>query len=70
MSDDTVDIYEFTLPEPYAEATPQDYADALRDHADRRIGGPLIDFVMVAAAELIESQAATIERLQQEAAAR
>lgn len=53
----------YPLPEPYADGTPQDHADALRDHADPRIDGRPLDFIALAAADLIEEQAAEIARL-------
>jgi hypothetical protein len=58
----------WTLPEPYASNTPQDHADALRDHADPRFDAPMLDFVAVAAAEVIDQQATEIERLEAELA--
>ena len=61
---------EFPLPEPYSDGTPQDHADALRDHADLRLSMPLLDYVAVASAQLIEEQAAEIERLRATAVAR
>lgn len=54
---------EFPLPEPYSDNTPQDVADALRDHADLRMGMPVLDLAAMAGAALIEKQAAEIERL-------
>jgi hypothetical protein len=54
---------DYPLPEPYDDNTPQDHADALRDHADPRINCPVLDIAAMAAADLIEKQAAEIERL-------
>lgn len=54
---------EFPLPFPYSDGTPQDHADALRDHADLRINGPLLDYAALAAAAVIEQQDAEIARL-------
>jgi hypothetical protein len=54
---------DFPLPEPYADGTPQDHADALRDHTDLRLNGPSLDYFAAAGAALIEQQAAEIERL-------
>ena len=59
----TAAVQTFPLPEPYADNTPQDHADALRDHADLRMNGPLLDYLALAGADLIEEQAAEIERL-------
>ncbi len=53
----------FPLPEPYADDTPQDHADALRDHADLRMDMPLLDYAAGAGAEVIEEQKKEIERL-------
>ncbi len=59
---------EFPLPEPYADNTPQDVADALRDHCDFRMDGPLLDYLALAGAALIERQQAEIRRLEHELA--
>jgi hypothetical protein len=59
----------YPLPEPYADGTPQDHADALRDHADLRMGGPLLDYAALAAADLIEQQAAELAKLRARLAA-
>jgi hypothetical protein len=53
----------YPLPEPYADGTAQDHADALRDHADLRMNGPLIDYLALAGADLIEEQAAELAQL-------
>jgi hypothetical protein len=49
---------QYPLPWPYSDGTPQDHADALRDHADPRLGGPPLDYAALAAADLIEQAAA------------
>jgi hypothetical protein len=53
-------VNDFPLPEPYNDGTPQDHADMLRDHSDLRMNGPLLDYAALAAADLIERQAAVI----------
>lgn len=47
---------DYPLPSPYDDNTPQDYVDALRDHADPRIDGPLLDHAALGAAQVIERQ--------------
>ncbi len=56
------------LPAPYADNTVQDHIDALRDNADPKTDGRLIDFLALAGADVIEQQAAEIERLKSELA--
>jgi hypothetical protein len=53
----------YPLPFPYDDNTPQDHVDMLRDHADLQIDTPLLDYAAVAAADLIEQQAAEIKQL-------
>jgi hypothetical protein len=44
----------YPLPGQYAGNTVQDHIDALRDNADLRTDGPLLDYLALAAAEVIE----------------
>ncbi len=53
----------FPLPSPYEGNTPQDHIDALTDHADLRLDGPLLDYLAMAAADLIGRQQAEIAEL-------
>lgn len=48
------------LPEPYADGTPQNHADMLRDHADPKADISQLDLAALFAADLIEKQAAEI----------
>jgi hypothetical protein len=44
----------YPLPTPYNGNTAQDHADALRDNADLRTDGPLLDYLALAGADMIE----------------
>ncbi|GAB7044899.1 hypothetical protein [Catenuloplanes indicus] len=63
VTDHTWTSYIGKLPEPYADSTPQNVADMLRDHADPKINIAPLDLAALVAADLIVKQAAEIEQL-------